>query len=141
MERKTWVMPMTLVQKFEANETVAQCYYIGCDTGAANAWEERNHGWWEIKPNHQSDECGNKYQQIFKDTDGDGLPDKMFEERGSIWGTLEVTGVYSDENYSVIQDISKIQEGQRIYWITKAAYTYHHQGNAVAVDDGHPNRS
>lgn len=42
MGRKTWVKPMTLVQKFEANEPVAaigQCYNVLCKSDAAYKYQ------------------------------------------------------------------------------------------------------
>ena len=40
---KSWVKPVTEVQKFEANEYVAACWGVGCDVSWSNQYE-MDHG-------------------------------------------------------------------------------------------------
>ena len=37
---KSWVKPVTEVQKFEANEYVAACWGVGCDVSWSNDYEK-----------------------------------------------------------------------------------------------------
>ena len=43
---KSWVKPVTEVQKFEANEYVAACWGVGCDVNWSNDYEKRQGDYW-----------------------------------------------------------------------------------------------
>ena len=55
MDKRVWGQPITMVQKFEANEYVAACYRIRCRTPNGNAY----------------------YNYIYEDTNGNGQWDKQ----------------------------------------------------------------
>lgn len=155
MESKTWVMPMTLVQKFEANETVAaqQCYGIRCNIDVANALEKER---WPYNPNrvtgpavHGSTGCGAYNSHIIIDTDENGTPDLMKESSGK--GDFNCT-IYTDDTYLKSMSISEVslQPNTTIYWTTEAwkfgnpvnvNTVWHHQGTIYSTVEGHPNRS
>ncbi len=140
MERKTWVMPMTLVQEFEANETVAadtQCWYVGCNTNESEDWE------WDYFRNlaiHYSSRCGNPSRQVLRDTDGDGYVDEMIETSD---GGYKCT-LYTDKYFKETVDLQNFHpnDGDTIYWLTRSGLVnYHHIGTVQIGDTSHPNRS
>lgn len=140
MAKKTWVQPMTLVQKFEANETVAaeQCWYVGCNTGWANSIEREQFTWTTV---HLPTECGQDTKHVLKDTDGDGFVDTMIENKA---GGLVCT-LYTDSTYSTPMDFDDLKPDTRptIFWTTfYKNKTYHHVGQINTVTDpAHPNKS
>lgn len=162
MERKTWVKPMTLVQKFEANETVALCWGVGCDTelaNASNSYDSTHPQWHPNDPAHwynggkgylpRHGTCGNSSNQYFKDTNGDSIVDTLFE-RSANGAELQCT-IYSDGNYTTPIDASGVQPGDTIYWTSTGSTglqwlapetaTWHHVGTTFDTVPGHPNRS
>lgn len=156
MERKTWVMPMTLVQKFEANESVAatNCWAVGCDTVAANALEKSSFPqyapsdpahWFPYYSEHGADSCGVSTHQFVRDIDGNGTPDKMYELKN---GQELECSVFTDPSYTNPITVSSIKPGQTIYWTTVMdvggllkRQTWHHQGKVELTYPSHPNRS
>lgn len=151
---KTWVKPMTLVQKFEANEAVAaqQCYGINCNIDVANAIEKErfkgNGVSWRIAE-HSADGCGAYDSHLIIDTDGNGVPDLMRESSGK--GEFDCT-IYTDDSYTTSIDISQVslEPGTTIYWTTEDWLVgnlighntvWHHQGTIYSTVEGHPNRS
>lgn len=148
MERKTWVKPMTVVQKFEANESVAadtQCWNVSCQRPWINPPGPLLTGWygspWGTPINfHDADVCGKLSNQVLRDTDGDGAVDQMLEYGN---GTKECT-LYTDENYSEVMSPSKVDpdSGNTIYWVNKKdTITFFHKGVPQLADASHPNRS
>lgn len=129
MVRATWVKPMTLVQKFEANEAVAAetCWYVECEgnyTGQLLA-----HG-----------ACGKKGNYTFKDTDGNGINDTMYFE----WGGKFECPIYTDAEHNNRLDIETYdpQAGQTLWWTHKIlTTTYKHRGTVQLVDASNPNFS
>lgn len=155
MERKTWVMPMTLVQKFEANETVSACWGVACNTTVSNQYE-KDHGneylqmWmpnYKYYISHDANDCGAIGNQYVIDEDlHDGVPPVMYEYVDG--NRLPCT--FTDSAFNPTQ-ITTVTSGQTIYWITSQEIkdgwpwpsqtaTWHHQGQAV-IDPRHPNRS
>ncbi len=55
---KSWVKPVTEVQKFEANEYVAACWGVGCDVSWSNDYEKWQ-GDYDNGVTHSSAHCGN----------------------------------------------------------------------------------
>lgn len=146
MERKTCVMPMTLVQKFEANETVSACWGVACNVDDANAWEKENN-WWEwafsgVK--HRKDHCGALGNQVIYDDNNDGIADRMIEIGVEEEGTLQCV-IYADSGCSSdrTRPVSDVKIGEYLYWGTwsDSTHHWHHQGTVVASDPKHPNRS
>lgn len=145
MGRTTWVKPMTVVQKFEANESVAadtQCWRVACE-------RENSFTWWETTaigtpwPHveaHDNNRCKNIDNQWLYDEDGDGTPDKMIELGRNVECTL-----YSDADYTIplrFEDI-KPDSGMTIYWTNRddIDWLYHHVGKIQQASVDHPNRS
>lgn len=155
MERKTWVMPMTLVQKFDANEVVALCWGVGCDTELAN--DKSSYDWTHpqyhphaplspYRPRHGT--CGNSSNQYFKDTNGDGAVDALYERAAD--GTELLCEIYSDASYTNTLSVENVQPNSTIYWTSSASAggwpnpdvaTWHHVGTTFDTVPGHPNRS
>lgn len=147
MERKTWVMPMTLVQKFEANEAVSACWGVACDTETANRWQGSYLPWWQpvSATKHSASECGDFTHQVLRDTNDDGTVDEMIETRdGGLYCTL-----YSDDSYkqTISPSVVSPETTEMIFWTTTKEvspgihYTWHHRGTVEASDPKHPNRS
>ena len=146
MQRKTWVMPMTLVQKFEANETVAadtQCWNVKCERAYV-----KGHifgvGWYdppgiEAPQFHDQKVCGTLTNQVLRDTDNDGFVDQMVEYGN---GT-KICTLYTDESYSVQMSPSDVnpESGNYIYWVNHDVMDFYHKGIPQTADASHPNRS
>lgn len=155
MERKTWVKPMTLVQKFEANETVAaqQCYGIRCNINAANdlegdKWPQNpSFGWGQVW--HTDEGCGAENSHVLIDTNGDKIADIMREESGK--GNY-ACNLFTNADYNQPAAGVPLEAGTTVYWTTIVSEqqwgwgvwgdrTYHHQGTVTQTVPGHPNRS
>ena len=139
--KKTWEVPVIFVQQFEANEYVAACWGVGCNTAEANRIE-RNLGIYQPGVlDHSSDHCGLSGNQVIYDDNNDGTADRMVEVGTDGLGTLNCT-IYTDSSYSTPMDVSSVSAGQTIYWTTSAGNkTWHHVGTVFNTVPGHPNRS
>ena len=139
--KKTWEVPVILVQQFEANEYVAACWGVGCSVDEANQIE-RNLGIYQPGVlDHSSDHCGLSGNQVIYDDNNDGTADRMVEVGTDGLGTLNCT-IYTDYSYSTPMDVSSVSAGQSIYWTTSAGNkTWHHVGTVFNTVPGHPNRS
>ncbi len=132
MGRKTWVKPMTLVQKFEANESVAadtQCWRVACERPGGYFY----HGLLEV---HTA--CKDINNQWLYDEDGNGTPDKMVELGHDVDCTI-----YADSDYTkplAFEDIVP-SSGATIYWVNNYGMKYHHVGTIQQASAEHPNRS
>lgn len=134
--KKKWVAPRVEVQKFEANEYVAACWGVACDTQAAEEWEM---SYFHIPKNHDSGVCGSFDNQVVYDDNNDNVADRMVE----LHGYERQATLYTDNTYRTEKDIRDIKPGDKIYWITKdlGFVKYHHVGTVQATVPGHPNRS
>lgn len=157
MERKTWVKPMTLVQKFEANEAVAadQCFEISCgsntrggafgtikgspDNPIEDGWPWKNRenfiGLVDDKASHKG--CKDPSDNIFN---FDGTTLTFYGNSGQV-GNGEIDDII-DANKDGIEG----NAGDRVYWHTTEDYLgqtmlWNHWGTLVAISDGHPLRS
>ena len=139
--KKTWAFPLVCVQQFEANEYVAACWGVGCNTAEANRIE-RNLGIYQPGVlDHSSDHCGLSGNQVIYDDNNDGTADRMVEVGTDGLGTLNCT-IYTDSSYSTPMSVSSVSTGQTIYWTTSAGNkTWHHVGTVFNTVPGHPNRS
>lgn len=138
---KSWVKPVTEVQKFEANEYVAACWGVGCDVKWSNDYEKRQ-GDYDNGVTHSSAHCGNSSNQVIFDDNNDGIADRMIETGTDGLGNLACR-IYWDENYKNPRSVSSVNIGDVIYWTTRAAdgRTWNHKGTVFATAEGHPNRS
>ena len=139
--KKTWEVPVILVQQFEANEYVAACWGVGCSVDEVNRIE-RNLGIYQPGVlDHSSDHCGLSGNQVIYDDNNDGTADRMVEVGTDGLGTLNCT-IYTDSSYSTPMSVSSVSTGQTIYWTTSAGNkTWHHVGTVFDTVPGHPNRS
>lgn len=135
---KKWTAPVIEVQVFEANEYVAACWGVACDTNEANAFEKRMNNY--PVGGHNSSLCGKQsHQYVF--TDANNVAIGMQEQKHPSWGTLTCT-LYTDQNYNVKRNIATVDPGDVIYWTTqKFGNLYHHVGTVQASYPGNPNRS
>ena len=139
--KKTWAFPLVCVQQFEANEYVAACWVVGCNTAEANRIEKNLGIYQPGVLDHSSDHCGLSGNQVIYDDNNDGTADRMVEVGTDGLGTLNCT-IYTDSSYSAPMDVSSVQTGQTIYWTTSAGNkTWHHVGTVFNTVPGHPNRS
>ena len=139
--KKTWEVPVILVQQFEANEYVAACWGVGCNTAEANRIEKNLGIYQPGVLDHSSDHCGLSGNQVIYDDNNDGTADRMVEVGTDGLGTLNCT-IYTDSSYSTPMDVSSVSTGQTIYWTTSAGNkTWHHVGTVFNTVPGHPNRS
>lgn len=131
MVRSAWVKPMTLVQKFEANEAVAAetCWYVECEGNYTG--ELLAHG-----------ACKKKGNYTFKDTDGNGMNDTMYLHVTAI--SVYECPIYTDAEHNNRLDIETYdpQPGQTLWWTHKVwPSTYKHKGTVQLVDASNPNFS
>ena len=139
--KKTWAFPLVCVQQFEANEYVAACWGVGCNTAEANRIEKNLGIYQPGVLDHSSDHCGLSGNQVIYDDNNDGTADRMVEVGTDGLGTLNCT-IYTDSSYSTPMDVSSVSAGQTIYWTTSAGNkTWHHVGTVIDTVPGHPNRS
>lgn len=139
--KKTWAFPLVCVQQFEANEYVAACWVVGCNTAEANRIEKNLGIYQPGVLDHSSDHCGLSGNQVIYDDNNDGTADRMVEVGTDGLGTLNCT-IYTDSSYSTPMDVSSVSAGQTIYWTTSAGNkTWHHVGTVFNTVPGHPNRS
>ena len=139
--KKRWESPKTEVQKFEANEYVAACWGVACDTGWANNYEKGNGDYWK-GVTHDAAHCGNSSNQVIFDDNNDKIGDRMIETGTAGLGDLVCT-IYTDGSYKTKRDVSSVQVGETIYWTTTASdgREWNHRGTVYATAEGHPNRS
>ena len=139
--KKTWAFPLVCVQQFEANEYVAACWGVGCNTAEANRIEKNLGIYQPGVLDHSSDHCGLSGNQVIYDDNNDGTADRMVEVGTDGLGTLNCT-IYTDSSYSTPMSVSSVSTGQTIYWTTSAGNkTWHHVGTVFDTVPGHPNRS
>lgn len=139
--KKTWAFPLVCVQQFEANEYVAACWGVGCNTAEANRIEKNLGIYQPGVLDHSSDHCGLSGNQVIYDDNNDGTADRMVEVGTDGLGTLNCT-IYTDSSYSTPMSVSSVSTGQTIYWTTSAGNkTWHHVGTVFNTVPGHPNRS
>lgn len=157
MVRAAWVKPMTLVQKFEANEAVAatNCFLLSCDSNAystgaviANRGEVSSTTWKEREGDNLSggapvgwkhELCENTSNNVFNYGDG-GIEfvSGTGYDTGITWGGID--------NWTDVDEDGKISDGDIVYWYTKQHsglfdYRWNHYGTLKVVDPTHPNHS
>lgn len=163
MGRKTWVKPMTLVQKFEANEPVAasQCYEIACGSNVVYAYDfwdpfkkagnnaplghhwDRNEGFSNgnnsgLMSNLPTDfshdgTCKDPTKNIFR-IDGNSIV--FLEEQtgdGALSGGVDWYDIGTD---------GVLNAGDLVYWHTdKGTIRWNHWGYLQPISNDHPLRS
>lgn len=154
MAKKTWVKPMTLVQKFEANESVAatQCYRVACDVSNDETWENSlgafDLGWeyFNFKVEHGANGCKNINNQYIQVTNGTV---QMMENSAVARSCV----FYTDDKYGTQTSNPILAAGEYVYWTTSKQVggrfvwsddktaTWHHKGEIQLAAPNHPNQS
>ncbi|MFR2885372.1 MAG: hypothetical protein ACLTCB_03625 [Merdibacter sp.] len=138
---REYVAPRMTGETFAANEYIAACWGVACDTGWAN-WYEQEEGDYGHGVTHDSAHCGNSSNQVIFDDNGDNIGDRMIETGTAGLGDL-VCSIFLDEHFTRPRDVSSVKVGDTIYWTTTASdgRTWNHRGTVTATAEGHPNRS
>ena len=132
MGKMTWVKPVTLVQKFEANEPCAAdpCWRVICE------WTGAGHGF-----------CNNPENYRFQHDDNDGKADRM-QVYHKTWAAKpwQDCEFFTDSSFktSLGTDLEKmdIKPGQVVFFTSHdGVIPYNHSGKVYAVDPSRPNRS
>lgn len=127
MVRATWVKPMTLVQKFEANEAVAanQCWYLICERGGTAG--------------HTA--CDNRGNYHYYDDNDNGIIDRVQLQVAANKYDLTFYTTDSYENSVNLEELDP-KAGQTLYWTNKIwPVTYYHRGVLQATNADNPNFS
>ncbi|MBQ8617707.1 MAG: hypothetical protein IJ418_09365 [Clostridia bacterium] len=167
MEKMMWAKPELNEVTFAANEYVAACWGVGCNTDQANDWEESHlsnvakgnskpwedaeyYTWQEINTwndgpgtgdAHASAHCGNSGNQVIYDDNNDKIADRMVEIGTEGLGDLLCT-IWTDNTFLTEKNIADVKVGDTIYWTTAAGNKiWHHIGKVFESVIGHPNRS
>lgn len=139
---REYIRPTMQGEIFAANEYVAVCWAVSCDTERSNEVESFFYkDPIEAQVTHDPLFCGQQKHQAIFDYDGDGNADAMFEINTNGLSTLRCTR-YTDLSYEHSTNFSGVEVGDVIYWTTSAGdKTWHHQGKVEGIYPGHPNRS
>lgn len=115
--KKSWIQPMATVEKFVANEYVAACWTVVCDSTETE----------RAGVSHRKQYCGaDGHYQI--ELDANGTPISMTEIKTDNLGDLPCT-LYTDGTYKTVRNVSDVKSGEYIYWTTsKGDRTWHHHG-------------
>lgn len=155
MVRSAWVKPMTLVQKFEANEAVAAegCYQVVCESKRyGDYWLYQTKG----PTGHPAEIDGSDPWGRSDDLAGTSGTRKhdgnvcrqpnfnlVYGDNGKFQGINDWWVTYqSDDDGDGITEV-----GDRVYWCNDEFYSlaesfrFNHWGTVTAVDPTHPNRS
>lgn len=163
MGRKTWVKPMTLVQKFEANEPVAaigQCYQILCksdakagffvitDSGAPEYHWSRKEGYFDSVSIEGGFRASFKHDQCKKSASNNVFNVDVTNPSNPIITYVTEVGGNADEGaFEHWLDYSgdgKFGQGDIIYWTNVIKETpttgmrYNHWGEVASVDSSRP---
>ena len=163
MGRKTWVKPMTLVQKFEANEPVAaigQCYQIKCKStakadrlgkikprgGSAPEFHwSHEEGYYDsalveggLSPDFVHDNCTNPSKNVFNvDLTNPAAPVINY--------IVESGGIAKDgafEHWLDYNNSGVFDSGDIIYWTNttggRLGTRWNHWGEVASVDSSRP---
>ena len=141
---REYVTPRMTGETFAANEYIAACWGVACQTSWANDYE-RWQGDDRNGVTHDAEHCGNSSNQVIK-VDKDNNPITMIETGTDGLGNLTCIIYWGSDlgsDYSQIRDISTVGIGDTIYWTTTASdgRTWNHKGTVFATAEGHPNRS
>lgn len=137
---REYVTPRMTGETFAANEYIAACWGVACQTSWANNYE-----WWQGDDRngvtHDAEHCGNSSNQVIK-VDENNNPIKMIETGTDGLGDLTCT-IFTNERYDTVRDVSTVEVGNIIFWTTTASdgRTWNHKGKVFATAEGHPNRS
>lgn len=124
MEKRNWVQPMAVVQKFVANEYIAACWGVKCDSTEKES----------ASVYHRGEFCGTGDHYQIK-LDDNNVPVSMTETKTDTLGDLPCT-IYTDASYTTRRDLSGIQAGDYIYWTTSAGNrTWHHHGSVSGLSN------
>lgn len=135
MGKKTWVKPVTLVQKFEANESVAAdpCWHVTCE------WTGTGHGF-----------CNNQDNYRFLDDDDNGKADRMQVNHKVVLDYWYDCEFFTDDSFETslgknLEEID-IKPGQVVFFTNYEGsqwtpIRYNHKGTVYLDDISHSNHS
>ena len=157
MGRTTWVKPMTLVQKFEANEAVAatQCFQVACQSDTTishngnpgdpcapmQPWEKREgnynlFGWFMGYASFYHDNCLAASNNVFN------------VENGNIITYIDESGGSATEGgFTHWQDVNEnkvVDSGDVLYWWNQGNTSagqptvWNHWGTVITQDSSRP---
>lgn len=151
MGRTTWVKPMTLLQKFEANEPVAadQCFEIECRSnthafGGSDGSPSSDYPKWSSGEKFYGDLVFGKHDGCHTASNNifnfDGQELTFVGDSGEI-GNGAIDSIIDASNDGIVGNA-----GDRVYWYTTEdkgtrVFRWNHWGTLVAISDGHPLRS
>lgn len=138
---REYVTPRMTGETFAANEYIAACWGVACNTDWANLYEQKE-GDYSNGVTHDAAHCGNPSNQVIYDRNGDNIADAMIEEGTDGLGNLSCT-IYTDGTYLQSMSIKDVKVGTTIYWTTHAAdgRIWNHSGKVFASFPGRPNHS
>ena len=142
MEKK-WEKPVTVVEKFEANEYVAACFKLACGRGSDPSFPHGQH--WK------TGESGNVSHSTIgtPNTCGDADANRVITDDGGVFQSVgELNGEQGWLNggldYILQRDgDNTVDPGDVIFWHTNASdgRKWNHWGVVQREDPNHPNHS
>lgn len=160
MERKTWAKPMTLVQKFEANETVAanSCFLIACKSdatyshgGIGDTCAPQPAAWTHPEGYFDSAAIEGDKHLWFSHSNCRDASRNIFRISGNEITYLYEAGGIADrggvDGWKDMNDDGKLGAGDVVYWygINDETWTtgtrWNHWGNLEAIDPNRKNMS
>ncbi len=150
MNMKKWTTPMAIEENIAANVSVAEtvCYKLGCDIGAANAYEEEHKQWFnyqQIATHHGMNGCGNADKQfITVDTSTNTITGMKEIYNGDGDGKTHIYPCsFYDSEFKTVIDTMPCTPNTKVYWQTTdtSGRKYHHQGTITLTAASHPLRS
>lgn len=139
---REYIRPTMQGEMFAANEYVAACWGVSCDTVSSNEVERHFYDDpIEAQVTHNPLFCGQRTHQAIIDSNNDGIAEGMYEINTD--GLTDLVCIrYTDATYEQSASFSDVHPGDVIYWTTSAGNkTWHHQGTVEGKYPGHPNRS
>lgn len=125
---KKWDTPKATMERFDANEYVAACWFVKCDqVGTDEVCPQGAYGANDLK--HRAEYCGAADHYQIK-LDENGTPVSMTEVQTDKLGDLPCT-------LTNPTNIADVKVGMYIYWTTnfvsaKGPRTWHHHGTVEA---------
>lgn len=121
--KKKWEKPKAVGQVFEPNEYCSACWYVGCDTIAANAVElimpptNPNHDGannYVDGQTHSPDQCGVSGNQVIY-VNNQNIAESMFEINSKTGVRQLRCNLFTDNTYSDPKSYSTVNVGDTIF--------------------------
>lgn len=147
---RKWTTPCAIEENIVANVSVAEtvCYKLGCDIGAANAYENEHKQWVGrdyIATTHGMNGCGNADKQVITvDTSTNTITGMKEIYTGDNDGKTYIYPCsFYDSKFQTVIDTVPYAPNTKVYWQTTdmSGRKYHHQGTITLTAASHPLRS